>query len=119
MTAQVERRLAALLAGDGGGYSRLMGGGGARTFAPLKHLRTQVIAPILSRHRGRLVDLKGDGAIVEFQSAIAAIEAAVEIQHVMREQDPDLPENQRIRYRIGINLGEVIVDGETICGDGV
>jgi TolB-like protein len=78
-----------------------------------------LIEPVLARHGGRFVDLKGDGAVVEFQSAVAAIEAAVEIQQAMPGHDPELPEAERIRYRIGVNLGEVIVDGGTIYGDGV
>src|SRR3954447_1932297 len=91
----------------------------AGTFARLKALRAEIVEPALGRHGGRFVDLKGDGAIVEFQSAVAAVEAAVAIQRAMPEQDTELPEDGRIRYRIGINLGEVIVDGGTIYGDGV
>src|SRR3954447_22720566 len=91
----------------------------AGTFARLKALRAEVVEPALARHGGRFVDLKGDGAIVEFQSAVAAVEAAVEGQSAMLEQDAELPEDRRVRYRIGINLGEVIVDGGTIYGDGV
>ena len=75
--------------------------------------------PVLERYGGRFVDLKGDGAIVEFGSVVSAVEAAVEIQRAMQAQDPDRPEGERIRYRIGINLGDVIIDGDTIYGDGV
>ena len=85
----------------------------------LKRLRQEVIGPILDRHGGRIVDLKGDGALIEFASAVDAVEAAVAIQRAMLEQDADIPEDQRIRLRIGINLGDVIVDGDTIHGDGV
>ena len=112
--AQVERRLAAILAADVVGYSRLMEADEAGTFARLKELRRELIEPILRQHGGRFVDLKGDGAIVEFQSVTSAVEAAVAVQRAMRAHDPDLPEDRRIRYRIGINLGDVIIDGETI-----
>jgi class 3 adenylate cyclase len=118
-TMRVERRLAAILAADVVGYSRLTERDEAGTFARLKRLRRELIEPVLARHGGRFVDLKGDGAIVEFQSAVEAVEAAVEIQRAMLDQDPELPEAERIRYRIGINLGDVIVDGESIFGDGV
>ncbi len=106
---RVERRLAAILAADVAGYSRLMERDEAGTFARLKAVRKEVVEPILERHGGRFVDLKGDGAIVEFKSVVAAVEAAVEIQRAMLGLDPELPEDCRIRYRIGINLGEVIV----------
>jgi class 3 adenylate cyclase len=119
VTARVERRLAAIMAADVAGYSRLMERDEAGTFERLKRLRHELIEPVLARHGGRFVDLKGDGAIVEFQSAVAAVEAAAEIQRAMQGRDPDLPEGERIRYRIGINLGEVIVDKDTIYGDGV
>ncbi len=118
-TARVERRLAAILAADVVGYSRLMERDEAGTFARLKALRSELIGPALERHGGRFVDLKGDGAIVEFQSAVAAVKAAAEIQRAMLVQDAGLPEGERIRYRIGINLGEVIADDGTIYGDGV
>ena len=118
-TARVERRLSAILAADVVGYSRLMERDEAGTFERLKRLRKELIEPVLERYGGRFVDLKGDGAIVEFGSVVSAVEAAVEIQRAMLAQDPDLPEGERIRYRIGINLGDVIVDGDTIYGDGV
>ena len=117
--ARVERRLAAILAADVVGYSRLMEANRAGTFTRLKQLRHELVEPILQLHGGRVVDLKGDGAIVEFQSVVAAVEAAVEIKRAMLARDPDLPEERRIRYRIGINIGDVIVDGETIYGDGI
>jgi adenylate cyclase len=118
-TARLERRLSAILAADVVGYSRLMERDEAGTFERLKRLRKDLIEPVLERYGGRFVDLKGDGAIVEFGSVISAVEAAVEIQRAMLAQDPDLPESERIRYRIGINLGDVIIDGDTIYGDGV
>jgi adenylate cyclase len=117
--ARLERRLAAILAADVAGYSRLMERDEAGTFARLKRLRLELVAPVLVRHHGRIVDLKGDGAIIEFASAVDAVEAAVAVQRAMQAQDPDLPDDQRIRYRIGINLGDVIVEDGTIYGDGV
>ena len=91
-TARVERRLSAILAADVVGYSRLMERDEAGTFERLKRLRKELIEPVLERYGGRFVDLKGDGAIVEFGSVVAAVEAAVEIQRAMLDQDPDLPE---------------------------
>src|SRR3954470_16294084 len=116
---RVERRLSAILAADVVGYSRLMEHDEAGTFERLKRLRKVLIEPVLERYGGRFVDLKSDGALVEFGSVVSAVEAAVEIQRAMQAQDPDRPEGERIRYRIGINLGDVIVDGDTIYGDGV
>jgi class 3 adenylate cyclase len=110
-------RLSAILAADVVGYSRLMERDEAGTFERLKRLRKDLIEPVLERYGGRFVDLKSDGAIVEFGSVVSAVEAVVEIQRAM--QAPDLPEGERIRYRIGINLGDVIIDGDTIYGDGV
>ncbi len=118
-TVRVERRLTAILAIDVVGYSRLMERDEAGTFTRLKRLRGELVEPILQRGGGRFVDLKGDGAIVEFGSVADAVEAAVEIQRAMLQQDIALPEDRRVRYRIGINLGDVIVDGGTIYGDGV
>jgi TolB-like protein/class 3 adenylate cyclase len=118
-TARVERRLSAILAADVVGYSRLMERDEAGIFERLKQLRNELIEPVLEQYGGRFVDLKGDGAIVEFGSVISAVEAAVEIQRAMLDQDANLPEGERIRYRIGINLGDVIVADDTIYGDGV
>jgi adenylate cyclase len=98
--ARVERRLAAILAADVVGYSRLMERDEAGTFARLKTLRCELVEPILARHGGRFVDLKGDGAIVEFQSAVEAVEAAVEIQQAIAEWDTGVPESQRIRRHL-------------------
>jgi class 3 adenylate cyclase len=116
---RVERRLAAILAADVAGYSRLMERDEAGTVARLKAIRKELVEPVLKRYGGRFVDLKGDGAIVEFGSVVAAVEAAVEIQRAMTEREGNVPEDERIRYRIGINLGDVVVDGPDIYGDGV
>jgi TolB-like protein/class 3 adenylate cyclase len=117
--AKVERRLAAILAADVAGYSRLMEADEAGTFARLRALRVEMIEPILAERGGRFVDLKGDGAIVEFASVTSAVDAAVVIQRAMKTREPELPQDRRIRYRIGINLGDVIIDGDTIQGDGI
>jgi adenylate cyclase len=95
--ARLERRLAAIMAADVVGYSRLMERDETGTFARLKRLRLEVIEPLPARHGGRFVDLKGDGTIVEFGSVVEAVEAAVEIQRAIGAQDPDLPEERRIR----------------------
>jgi adenylate cyclase len=117
--ARLERRLAAIVAADVAGYSRLMESDEAGTFARLKRLRLEVLEPILHRHGGRIVDLKGDGAMIEFASAVDAVEAAVSVQRAVLEQEAQVPDDRRIRFRIGINLGDVLVDGDTIYGDGV
>jgi TolB-like protein/class 3 adenylate cyclase len=118
-TAQVDRRLAVILAADVANYCRLMERDEAGTVARLKAIRKELVEPVLARHGGRFVDLKGDGAIIEFGSAVAAVEAAVEIQRAMAQREADRREAEQIRYRIGINPSEVIVDGANIYGDGV
>ena len=113
------RRLCAILAADVAGYSRLIGRDERGTITRLKALRTGLIDPAFARHGGRIVKLMGDGALVEFGSAVDAVEAAVEIQRGMAALDLDRPEEDRIRFRLGVNLGDVIVDGDDILGDGV
>src|SRR3954451_18949988 len=119
-TARVERRLAALLAADGVGYWRLMEGDERATPPRPKAHRNELIDPLLSEHRGRLVKLMGDGALCEFASAVDAVECAVGIQGGMAEREAAVPEPDPIRLRIGINLGDVIrePDGD-LYGDGV
>jgi class 3 adenylate cyclase/TolB-like protein/Tfp pilus assembly protein PilF len=114
-----ERRLAAILVADVVGYSRLMGANEEGTLAKLRALRSDLIDPALAQHHGRLVKTVGDGLLVEFASVVDALRAAVEWQNAMRQRNADVPENQRIVFRIGINLGDVIVDGDDIYGDGV
>ena len=114
-----ERRLAAILAADVVGYSRLVGMDEEGTIAHLKTLREELIEPTIAGHRGRTVKLMGDGALVEFASAADAVRCAVEIQHSMAERDVALPADQRIEFRIGINLGDIVIDGDDILGDGV
>ena len=120
MTApRAERRLAAILAADVVGYSSLMERDEDRTLARLKVRRRELIDPLIAEHRGRIVKLMGDGALYEFASVVDAVACAVAIQHGMARQEQDVPEAERIRFRIGINLGDVIVEGEDIYGDGV
>jgi class 3 adenylate cyclase/tetratricopeptide (TPR) repeat protein len=113
------RRLAAILAADVVGYSRLMEQDEQGTLERLKAHRKEFIEPLLAEHRGRIVNLAGDGALCEFASVVEAVACAVAIQAGMAGREPDLPEAERIRFRIGINVGDVIVEGEDIYGDGV
>ena len=116
---RVERRLAAILAADVAGYSRLMGIDEEETLAGLKGLRKSLIDPKIAEHRGRIVKTTGDGALVEFASAVDAVRCALEIQRVMAERNANIPEDRRIEFRIGINVGDVIIDEGDIYGDGV
>jgi len=119
-TARVERRLAAILAADVAGYSRLMERDEAGTLARLKALRGELVDPLVVGHRGRVVKLMGDGALVEFASAVDAVECAAAIQEGMAGRETDVPEAERVRFRIGVNLGDVIVEGDgDLYGDGV
>ena len=117
--AQVERRLAAILAADVVGYSRLMGGDEEGTLGALKALRNSLIDPKLAEHRGRIVKTTGDGVLVEFASTVDAVRCAIGIQRAMRARNADSPSDKKIELRIGINVGDVIVDGDDIFGDGV
>ena len=111
--------MAAILAADVVGYSRLMAADEAGTHARLKALRKQFIEPTIAAHHGRTVKLMGDGALVEFASVVDAVQCAVEIQRAMAERDTEVAEDQRIRFRVGVNLGDVIIEGDDIYGDGV
>ncbi len=113
------RRLAAILAADVVGFSRLMGQDEAGTLERLKSLRRKLVQPKISEHGGRIVKLMGDGLLAEFPSVVDAVQCAVEIQLALRMRDTDLSQNDRIYLRIGINLGDVIVEGTDIFGDGV
>jgi TolB-like protein/class 3 adenylate cyclase len=115
----VERRLAAIMAADVVGYSRLMEADEAGTHARLKALRQELIEPAIARHKGRIVKLTGDGALVEFPSAVGAVLAAAQIQRAVAEHETARPADERIGFRIGINLGDVIIEGDDIYGDGV
>jgi adenylate cyclase len=117
--ARVERRLAAILAADVAGYSRLMGIDEEGTLAALKAYRRDLIDPKIAEHRGRIVKTTGDGALVEFASAVDAVRCAMEIQRAMAERSAAIPEDRRIEFRIGINVGDIIIDEGDIYGDGV
>ena len=117
--ARAERRLAAILAADVAGYSRLMGQDEEGTLVALKTIRTSIVDPQIAEHRGRIVKTTGDGALVEFASAVDAVRCAVEIQRCVYEQSADVPLDRRIEFRIGINVGDIIIDGGDIFGDGV
>jgi len=116
---RVERRLAAILATDVAGYSRLMGNDEEGTLDTLKALRSSVFDPKVAEHRGRIVKTTGDGALVEFASAVDATRCAMEIQRPMAEGNATIPEERRVEFRIGINVGDIIIDDGDIYGDGV
>jgi adenylate cyclase len=116
---RVVRRLAAILAADVAGYSRLMGRDEYGTLARLKAHRTERLEPTLARHGGRLVKLIGDGALVEFPSAVDALGAAIEFQQAMADANRQQPPDTAIVFRVGLHLGDLIVDGEDLYGDGV
>jgi TolB-like protein/class 3 adenylate cyclase len=116
---RVERRLAAVLAADVAGYSRLMGRDEERTLADLKMSRRTLVDPCIAAHRGRIVKTTGDGMLVEFSSAVDAARCAVEVQRSMARQNADVPQAVRIEFRIGIHVGDIIIDDNDIFGDGV
>jgi len=115
----MQRRLTAILSADVAGYTALMEVDEAETHERLKVNRSQVFDPCVAAHGGRLVKLMGDGALVEFSSVIAAVNCALAIQEGTTRAEPERAEATRIRYRIGINLGDVIVEGDDIYGEGV
>ena len=115
----MERRLAAIMATDVVGYARLIRANEEGTLTDLKALRADLIETRIAERHGRIVKLMGDGMLVEFASVVDAVRAAVEIQRAIVECNADPPEDKRIELRIGINLGDVVVDGDDIHGDGV
>ncbi len=119
MVDKVERRLAAILSADVVGYSRLMHADEAGTLASLTALRKEHIEPKIDEHGGRLVKLMGDGVLVEYPSVVDAVHSAIEIQQAISACNTETPEDERIAFRIGINLGDIMVAGEDIYGDGV
>jgi adenylate cyclase len=115
----MERRLTAILATDVVGYSRLMGADEAGTLAQLKSLRNELIQGKIAQHQGRVVKLTGDGILAEFPSIVSAVACAAEMQRGLRERSEQTPADRRIEFRVGVNLGDVIVEGDDIYGDGV
>src|SRR5262249_47922990 len=114
-----QRRLAAIMAADVVGYSRLLEQDEAGTLAALKKRRKDVLAPLVAKHHGRIVKVMGDGVLVEFGSAVNAVRCAVELQKDMAKANADLAEERRVHLRIGVNLGDVVVEGGDLYGDGV
>src|SRR5215468_5918714 len=116
---RVERRLAAIMAADVVGYSRLMGEDEEGTLAALKGIRRELAEPKIAENRGRIVKTTGDGLLAEFSSVVDAVQCAVEVQREMALRNTAVPQARRIEYRVGINLGDVIIDEHDIYGDGV
>lgn len=116
---RMARKLAAIIAADVVSYSRLMGVDEAETLAALKTHRRDLIDPNIAEHQGRIVKTTGDGLLIEFPSVIEAVQCAVEVQRAMQERNSDVPTDHRIEFRVGINLGDIIIDGDDIYGDGV
>ena len=116
---QVERRLAAILAADVAGYSRLMGADEEGTLASLRAHRRDFLDPKVADHRGRIVKSTGDGLLIEFASVVDATRCALDVQHGMRERNTSVPQDKRLEFRIGINVGDVIIEDNDIFGDGV
>jgi adenylate cyclase len=117
-TQEVKRKLTAILSADVKGYSRLMGEDEKGTVRTLNAYK-EVMTDLIQHHRGRVVDAPGDNVLAEFTSVVDAVECAVEIQKELKSRNADLPENRKMEFRIGVNLGDVIEDGEQILGDGV
>ena len=119
MSERLQRRLAAILSADVVGYSRLMGLDEAGTLSRLNALMRDLIDPAIDANSGRIVKLMGDGALVEFASAVDAVTCAIQIQRQLRDRDANGSEADPIRFRIGINVGDIIIEGDDILGDGV
>ncbi|MBH5373513.1 adenylate/guanylate cyclase domain-containing protein [Bradyrhizobium glycinis] len=113
------RKLAAIIAADVVGYSRLMGSDEAGTLAALKTHRRELIDPKITERQGRIVKTTGDGLLIEFPSVVEAVQCAVEVQRAMQDRNRNVPDDHRVEFRIGINLGDIIIDGDDIYGDGV
>jgi len=116
---RIERRLAAILAADVAGYSRLIGQDEEGTLAALKALRRELADPKIKEHRGRIVKTTGDGLLVEFASVVDAVRCAVEVQREMAGRNAGVPAERRIEFRMGFNLGDILIEDRDIFGDGV
>src|SRR5512136_1611837 len=117
-TQEVKRKLTAILSADVKGYGRLMGEDEEWTVRTLSAYR-EIMRSLIQQHRGRIVDAPGDNVLAEFVSVVDAVQCAVEIQKKLKTRNAELPENRRMEFRIGVNLGDVVEDGEQILGDGV
>src|SRR6201993_3428694 len=117
--AREQRKLAAIVAADVVGYSRLMGRDESGTLARLRENRSKHLDPVLTKYGGRLVKLTGDGALVEFASAVDALSAAIEFQQATAEANANQPADASLVFRMGLHLGDLIVDGDDLYGDGV
>src|SRR5437867_7350067 len=115
----MDRRLAAILAADVVGYSRLIEADEVGTLAALADRRRSILEPMLAQYGGRIVKLIGDGLLIEFASAVSAVECAIALQKGMAEVNAGIPDDRAIVFRVGINLGDVVIDGLDIQGDGV
>src|SRR6516165_7853650 len=113
------RRLAAILAADVAGYSRLIGADEEGTLSRLRSIRTDVIDPKIGEHRGRIVKTTGDGLLAEFASVVDALRCATEIQNTMVEGNAEIAVEKRVEFRMGINVGDIVVENGDIFGDGV
>ena len=113
------RKLAAILAADVAGYSRLTGLDEEGTLERLRNLRRELINPAVSLYRGRVVKTTGDGILIEFPSVVDALRCALDVQRGMDDRNADVPTDKRIEFRVGINVGDVVVEGEDLLGDGV
>ncbi|SDR62008.1 Adenylate cyclase, class 3 [Rhizobiales bacterium GAS113] len=118
-TKRLERRLTAVLAADVAGYSRLMAADEEGTLAHLKSHRRSLVDPKIKQHRGRIVKTTGDGMLVEFASVVDAVRCAIDVQRGMAARNEAVPQEKRIEFRVGINVGDIIIDGSDIYGDGV
>ncbi len=118
-TPAVQRKLAAILAADVAGYSRLVGADEEGTIERLRALRRELIDPTIAAHRGRIVKTTGDGILIEFASVVDDVRCAVQVQGAMASHNMDIPADKRIELRVGVNLGDVVVDGDDLLGDGV
>src|SRR2546428_800287 len=116
---RIERRLAAILAADVAGYSRLTGIDEEGTHVRLKQHLLALVDPKITEHRGRVVKYTGDGLLAEFSSVVDAVRCAVDVQRGMAERNADVPQEKRIEFRIGINVGDIIIDRGDLFGDGV
>lgn len=115
---RAKRKLSAILSADVKGYSRLMGEDELATIETLKNYR-EIMAALINRFQGRVVDSPGDNVLAGFSSVVDALDCSVEIQKELKQKNEQLPENRRMEFRIGVNLGDVVEDGERIYGDGV